>query len=53
MKTYLPDFVENAGAMERFETLGVSAMLQLESAPDRECAPGQVLPEAAPRPPDR
>ncbi|XP_027470132.1 serine/threonine-protein kinase MRCK alpha-like isoform X3 [Zalophus californianus] len=47
MKTYLTDFVEDARAMERFDTLGVSAMLQLESALDRERAFGQVLPEAA------
>lgn len=52
MKTYLTDFVENARAMERFDTLDTSALLQLESAPGRARASRQVLPDAAPRTPD-
>lgn len=52
MKTYLTDFVENTRAMERFDTLDVSALLQLESAPGRARASRQVLPDAAPCTPD-
>lgn len=48
MNTYLPDFVENAGAMQRFDTLDVSAMLTLESALGGQRASRRVSPEAAP-----
>uniref|UniRef100_A0A452UPF5 Phorbol-ester/DAG-type domain-containing protein n=1 Tax=Ursus maritimus TaxID=29073 RepID=A0A452UPF5_URSMA len=44
--------VENTRAMERFDTLDVSALLQLESAPGRARASRQVLPDAAPCTPD-